>query len=139
MPAGQNSEIMTFRYLKTLVFDKSFKKLQHCLMFSFLKSRVLFVITNPLFLSSWLFDFVPLYTLIHFGKIDMTTENSGGFIRFPPLFRGDDAMKYMVLNGLGRLLFSSLLSMLFLMVFRFTVMDFIWMQEPSIFFKKWTK
>ena len=44
-------------------------------------------------------------------------------------------MKYLVLNGLGQLLFSLLLSMLFLMVFRFTVMDFIWMQQPSIFKK----
>ena len=31
-------EIMTLRYLKTLVFDKVFKKIQHYLMFSFLKS-----------------------------------------------------------------------------------------------------
>ena len=104
--------------------------------------RVLFVITNTLFMSLWLFDFIPLYTLIHFSKIDMTIKNSGGFIRFPPLFRsggwgrGDvDAMKYLVLNGIGQLLFTSLLSMLLLLVFRFTVMDFIWMQEPSIFLK----
>ena len=27
--AGQNFEVMTFRYLKTLVFDRFFKKLQH--------------------------------------------------------------------------------------------------------------
>ena len=33
-------EIMTLRYLKTLVFDKVFKKIQHYLMFSFLKSIV---------------------------------------------------------------------------------------------------
>ena len=26
-PAGQNLEIMTFRYLKTLAFDKFFKKI----------------------------------------------------------------------------------------------------------------
>ena len=37
-PAGQNLEIMTFRYLETLVFDKVFKKLQHHLMLLFLKS-----------------------------------------------------------------------------------------------------
>ena len=37
-PAGQNLEIMTVRYLKTLVFDKFFKKLQHYLMFLFLES-----------------------------------------------------------------------------------------------------
>ena len=32
----------------------------------------------------------PIYTysLIHFRKIDMTTENSGVFIRFPALFKG---------------------------------------------------
>ena len=36
-PAGQNLEITIFRYLKTLVFEKFFKKL-HYLMFSFLKS-----------------------------------------------------------------------------------------------------
>ena len=28
-PTGQNLEIMTLTYLKTLVFDKFFKKLQH--------------------------------------------------------------------------------------------------------------
>ena len=39
-PAGQNLEIMTFRYLKTLVFDKFFKKLQHYLMFLFLESII---------------------------------------------------------------------------------------------------
>ena len=83
-----------------------------------------------------LFDFIPLYTFIHFSKIDMITKRSDGFIRFPlpPLFRewGDDAMKYLVLNGLEQLLFSSLLPMLLLMVFRFTVMKFIWMLEPSV-------
>ena len=36
-PAGQNLEIMTFRCLKTLVFDNFFKKLLHYLMFLFLK------------------------------------------------------------------------------------------------------
>ena len=60
-------------------------------------------------------------------------------MRFPQLFKGEgwggDAMKYLVLNGLSQLLFSLLLSMLLLMAFRFTVMDFIWIQEPSIFFK----
>ena len=61
--------------------------------------RVLLVITNP----------PPFFTIIrlcdggggictyprpiHFRKIDMTTKNSGGFIRFPPLLRGDDAMR----------------------------------------------
>ena len=35
-PAGQNLEIMTFRYLKNLFF----KKLQHYLMLLFLKSIV---------------------------------------------------------------------------------------------------
>ena len=38
-PAGQNLDVMTFRYLKTLVFDIFFKKkLQHYLMFLILKS-----------------------------------------------------------------------------------------------------
>ena len=32
-PAGQNLEIMIFRYLKTLVYDKFFKNLKHYLMF----------------------------------------------------------------------------------------------------------
>ena len=51
----------------------------------------------------------------------------------PPLVMGgEDAM---ILNGLGQLLFSSLLSMLLPMVFRFTVKDFIWMEEPSTFLK----
>ena len=39
-PTGQNLESMTFRYLKTLVVDKFFEKLQHYLMFSFLKSII---------------------------------------------------------------------------------------------------
>ena len=36
----------------------------------------------------------PIYTYptIHFRKIDMTTKNCGGFIRFPPLVREDDVM-----------------------------------------------
>ena len=54
---------------------------------------------------------------------------------FPHCSDGDDDMKYLVLNGLVQPLFSSLLSMLLFMVFRLTVMDFIWMQEHS-FFKK---
>ena len=37
-PAGKNLEIITFRYLKTLVFDKVFKILQHYLILLFLKS-----------------------------------------------------------------------------------------------------
>ena len=38
-PAGQNLDVMTFKYLKTLVFDIFFKKkLQHYLMFLILKS-----------------------------------------------------------------------------------------------------
>ena len=43
--AGQSLEIMTFRYLKTLVFDKFFKKLQYYLKFYFW--RVLLLIANP--------------------------------------------------------------------------------------------
>ena len=35
---GQNVEIMAFRYLKTLAFDKFFTKFQHYLMFLILKS-----------------------------------------------------------------------------------------------------
>ena len=38
-PAGQNLEIMTFRYLGTLVLDNFFKKL-HYLMFLFLKTTI---------------------------------------------------------------------------------------------------
>ena len=38
--AGQNLEITTFRYVKTLVFDEVFKKIQHYLMFSFLESII---------------------------------------------------------------------------------------------------
>ena len=44
--AWQNLEIMTFRYLKTLVFDNFFKKVQHYCMYLFW--RLLLVITNPL-------------------------------------------------------------------------------------------
>ena len=38
MPAGQNLKFMTFRYLKTLVFDHFFLKLQYYLMLLILKS-----------------------------------------------------------------------------------------------------
>ena len=38
--AGQKLEIMTFIHLKTLVSDKFFQKLQHYLMFLFLKSII---------------------------------------------------------------------------------------------------
>ena len=101
-PAGQNLEILTFRYLKTLVFDKFLKKLQHYLFYFW---RILLVITNPP-----LHDYStlpPPYTLtpvIHFRKIDMTTKNSGCFIRFHPPYPppphpdcsgGDDAMQHL--------------------------------------------
>ena len=39
-PTGKNLEIMTFRYLKNLVFDKFFKEIQHYLMFLFSKSII---------------------------------------------------------------------------------------------------
>ena len=39
-PAGQNLEIMPFRYLKTIAFDNVFKKLQHYLIFLFFKSII---------------------------------------------------------------------------------------------------
>ena len=39
-PVGQKLEIITFWYLKTLVFHKDFKKLQYYLMFFFLKSII---------------------------------------------------------------------------------------------------
>ena len=62
--AVQDLKIMAFRFLKTLVL--------------------------------WLFDFVPPYRLIppiHFRKIEMTTKNSGGFIRwYAPIFQGKDDM-----------------------------------------------
>ena len=67
--------------------------------------RVLLVITNPPlydYLTTFFFDYLiydyfsPSYTLtcqylpIHFRKIDMTTKNLIGFIRFPTsLFRGE--------------------------------------------------
>ena len=40
MPYRAELEIMTFRYLKTLVFDKFLKILLHYLMFLFLKSII---------------------------------------------------------------------------------------------------
>ena len=48
------------------------------------------MITNPPY-----YDYSTLSHHIHlhhitFRKIDMTTKNSGGFIRFSPLFRGAD-------------------------------------------------
>ena len=52
-PSGQNLGIMTFRYLKTSVFDKFLKKLQYLMFFLFLKS----IISDncPPFL--WFFNF----------------------------------------------------------------------------------
>ena len=102
--------------------------------------RILFVKTNPLFMSLWLFDFFPYMHLFISAKLtwpQKLLEVSSDSSHFSG--EGDDAMKYLVLNGLGQLLLCSLLSMILLMVFRFTVMDFIWMQEPSFFLKKWTK
>ena len=102
---------------------------------------VLFVITNP---SLCLYDYSNLSPYIHlFISTKLTwpqkiLEVSSGSppphpTPLPPLVMGgEDAM---ILNGLGQLLFSSLLSMLLPMVFRFTVKDFIWMEEPSTFLK----
>ena len=56
-PARKNLEIMTFRYLKTLVFDKIFKKLRYLLLYFW---RVLLVMTNPL-----LYDYLTLSPDIH--------------------------------------------------------------------------
>ena len=63
--------------------------LQNCnIIWHFYFWRVLLVITKPpLNDYSTLSPYIT-YPLIHFRKIDMTTKNSGGFIRFPPLFRG---------------------------------------------------
>ena len=48
--------------------------------------RVLLVITNLLFMI--IRHCLPIYTYppIHFSKIDVTTKNSGGFIRFSLIF-----------------------------------------------------
>ena len=81
----RNLELVTFRYLKTLVFDNFFKNYISWFYFW----RVLLVITNPLFMiirpcPSILYTYTP----IHFRKIDMSTKIPGGFIRsLPPLFR----------------------------------------------------
>ena len=58
-PAGQNLE-MTFIYLKISVFEFFF--LNCHIFWCFYLWRVLSVIINPP--SLWLFDFVPLHTLI---------------------------------------------------------------------------
>ena len=67
-PTGENFEIMTFRCLKTLVFDKFLTKLQHYLFFY--SWRILLVITNPL-----LYDystFPPIYTYPPFSSGTLT-------------------------------------------------------------------
>ena len=51
-PAGQNLEIMIFRCLKTLDFDKFFRELQHYEMFLFL--------SIPLSRPSLLYDYSTL-------------------------------------------------------------------------------
>ena len=46
-----------------------------------------------------LFSPIYTYTPIHFRKIDMTTKNAGGFIRFPSIIQeGNDAMKIGLLS-----------------------------------------
>ena len=52
--AGKNLEIITFRYLKTLVFSKFFKK--YYIIWCFYFWRILLVIKRG---SLWLFDIVP--------------------------------------------------------------------------------
>ena len=79
---GQNLEIMTFRYNKTLLFDKLFKNLEHYLMFLFLKS-IISDNTNLLFMFIQICPPHIHLSPIHFRKIDTTTKNSGGFIRYP--------------------------------------------------------
>ena len=76
---GQNLEIIIFIFLKTLVFDKVFKNYNIIGCFYFWK--VLLVITSLLLMIT--------YPSIQFRKIEMTTKNSGGFIRFfPPILHG---------------------------------------------------
>ena len=78
----QNLEIMTFRYLKTLVLASFFKN--YNIIWCFYFWRVLLVITPPLYDYLILAPYINL-SLIHFRKIDMTTKNFGGPL---PLFRG---------------------------------------------------
>ena len=73
---------MTFRYNKTLLFDKLFKNLEHYLMFLFLKS-IISDNTNLLFMFNQICPPHIHLSPIHFRKIDTTTKNSGGFIRYP--------------------------------------------------------
>ena len=77
----QNLEIMTFRYLKTLVLTSFFKNYN---IWCFYFWRVSLVITPPLYDYLILVLYIHL-SLIHFRKIDMTTKNFGGPL---PLFRG---------------------------------------------------
>ena len=58
MPARQNLEIMTFRYLKTLVFDNFF--LNYNIIWCFWFWRVFLVISNPP-----LYDYSTLIPHIH--------------------------------------------------------------------------
>ena len=58
------------------------KKLQHYLMFLFLKSII------PLFIIIRLWHSYTLIQPFISGKFTWQQKNSGGFIKFPPLFRG---------------------------------------------------
>ena len=82
-PAGQNLEIMTFRYLKTLVFDKLFQKLQ--IIWCFYFWGVSLVITNCLFNN--LYNYLtlsPPYTLIPHSFQEIW-HDSKKFWRFPQI------------------------------------------------------
>ena len=116
--AGQNLEVMTFRYLKTLVLDKFF---ENYIIWYFHFWVVLFVIINPLFMIIRLC--LPIYPY----SFQKNLHKYKKFWRFhqiplPPIVQAG-------------MIPWDILSMLFLIVFRFTVMDFIWMREPSIFKK----
>ena len=91
---------MTFRYLKNLVFEKFFKKLQHYLRCSYFW-RVLLVTTTPT-----LYGYLTLFPHIHLPPIQENWHDHKTFWRFhqiPPIVQGGGIMPVNSLQFLSQM------------------------------------
>ena len=82
-------EIMTLRYLKTLVFDKVFKKIWCYIIWCFHFWRVLLVIINPLFMVIQLHPPYTLNSQFISGKLTLPQKILEVSSDSPLLFRGE--------------------------------------------------